>query len=96
MYKAAFNDAIRTHRLAGRKFNYHDLLADIELEEIAKERHAKNGNGSEPEPEIRWCDEGIVNGRRVPIHTPADCEYTARRSALVYEAAKIVTSSRRG
>jgi hypothetical protein len=90
-YKAAVNDAIRTYRLAGRKFNYNDLLADIELQQISESKHKANGNGSEPERKICWCDEGKVNGRRVAIHTPTDCEYTARRSALVYEAARITT-----
>jgi len=79
-YKASVN-AIRTYRLKGKKFNVDDLLAYIELEQIAKERHSNNGNGSEPE--ICWCAEGIVNGRRVPVHRSSDCEYTARRSALV-------------
>jgi hypothetical protein len=32
-----------------------------------------------------------VNGKRVVVHRPKDCEYTARRSALVYEAARITT-----
>ena len=90
-YKAAVNDAIRTYRLAGKKFNYNDLLAEIELQQIAEERHAHNGNGSKPRKVKCWCDEGIINGKRMAIHHPADCEYTARRSALVYEATRITT-----
>jgi hypothetical protein len=39
--------------LNGKKLNVNDLLADIELEQITKERHANNGNGSERE--ICWC-----------------------------------------
>jgi hypothetical protein len=89
-YKAAFNEAIRTHRLAGKKFNVHDLLADIELQQIAKERHANNGNGSEPERRC-WCLELIVNGKRIPCPPHHDCEYVAARSALVFEASRIAT-----
>ena len=33
--KAKFNAAVRTLRETGRKFNIHDVLADIELAEIA-------------------------------------------------------------
>ena len=91
-YKATVNATIRTFRLAGKKFNVDDLLADIELEQIAEERHARNGNGSEPERVICWCAEGIINGRRVAVHRPSDCEYVARRSALVFEAEKIATA----
>jgi len=43
--------------LNGKKFNVNVLLADIELEQIAKERHANNGNRSERE--ICSCTEGI-------------------------------------
>ena len=89
-YKAAVNDAIRTYRLAGRKFNCNDLLADIELQQISESKHKANGNGSEPRV-ICWCAEGMVGGRRVAVHRPADCEYTARRTALVYEASRITT-----
>ena len=39
--------------LNGKKLNVNDLPADIELEQITKERHANNGNGSEGE--ICWC-----------------------------------------
>lgn len=73
--------------LEGKKFNVNDLLADIELEQITKERHANNGNGSERE--ICWWAEGIVNGRRVRVHRPSAGEYTARQSALVFEAERI-------
>ena len=91
-YKALFNETIRAYRLAGKKFNVHDLLADIELGQLAKERHANNGNGArEPERVMCWCAEGIINGQRIPVHKPTDCEYVAARSALVYEASRIAT-----
>ena len=79
-YKAAVNDAIRTYRLAGRKFNYTDLLAEVELQQIAEAKHTGNGNGNGNEPpKVKcWCDEGIVNGKRVAIHRPADCAYVRR------------------
>lgn len=86
--KAKFNATIRAYRLEGRKFNVDDVLADIELGQIAAAKH--NGNGSE-ERVICWCDEGTVNGRRVAVHRPADCEYVAALSALVYEASRITT-----
>jgi hypothetical protein len=91
-YKALFNETIKTWRLEGKRFNLDDALYEAELAEIEKEKHARNGNGNGSEPRVMcWCDEGKVNGRRVAVHTPADCEYTARRSALVYEASRIAT-----
>jgi hypothetical protein len=89
--KAKFNAAVRTLRETGRKFNIHDVLADIELAEIAAAKHNGNGDGGEPERVICWCAQGIVNGRRVPVHRPADSEYVAARSALVFEASPIAT-----
>ena len=92
-YKALFNATIKTWRVEGKRFNLDDALYEAELAEIAKEKHARNGsngsNGSEPERVKCWCAEGIVNGKRVVVHRPADCEYTARRSALVFEAVRI-------
>ena len=90
-YKAAFNNTIRSYRLAGKKYNVDDVMADLELEAISKERHAKNGNGRGEPRVMCWCSEGIVNGRRVAVHRPADCAYVAARSALVYKAARITT-----
>jgi len=82
--RAAFNDAIRTRRLAGKRFN-------VELEQIAAAKHKGNRNGAEPERVKCFCNEGIANGRRVAVHRPCDCEYTAQPSALVYEASRITT-----
>jgi hypothetical protein len=89
-YKAAVNASIRSYRLAGQKFNVDDLLAEIELEQLAKAKRNGNGNGSDPE-RYCWCDELLVNGKRVPCPPHHDCSYVAARSALVYEAAKIAT-----
>lgn len=93
-YKALFNETIKTWRMEGKRFNLDDALYEAELAEIAKERHARNGNGSNgsaPERVRCWCDESKINGRRVAVHRPEDCAYVAARSALVYEAAKIAT-----
>jgi hypothetical protein len=51
-HKAAVNATIRTYRLAGRKFNYNDVLTDIELEQIAAAKHKAKGNGNEP-PKVK-------------------------------------------
>jgi hypothetical protein len=89
--KATFNATIKTYRLAERKFNIDDVLADLELAEIVEARRKSNASnrGSEPERVTCWCAEGIVNGRRIAVHRPADCEYVTSRSALVFEAARI-------
>jgi hypothetical protein len=51
-----------------------------------------NGNGSEP---VRycWCDELIVNGKRIPMPKFHDCEYVRRRSELVKTAMATVTKN---
>jgi len=89
--KAKFKAVIRSLRDTEKKFNINDVLADLELAEIAEAKHKGNGNGSEPGRVRCWCDEGIINGQRLAVHRPCDCEYTARGTALVYEAEKIAT-----
>jgi len=74
-----------------RKLCYDELVFEQEIEQCKQERAKKNGNG-EPERVICWCDEGVINGKRVPVHRPEDCAYVARRSALVPEAARIATA----
>ena len=48
---------------------------------------SSNGDGRV----VCWCDEGIVNGKRVAVHRSCDCDYVAARSALVPEAARLAT-----
>jgi hypothetical protein len=65
-------------------------LANIELEQIAKERQSNNGNGNEPE---RYCEcaELITYGKRYPCPPGHDCNYTEARAGLVFKAAENAT-----
>jgi hypothetical protein len=74
------------HREGEPKVSLDDFLCDKELELIRRERDKLNGNGSQPQRVICWCAEGIISGKRVPVHRPEDCRYTAARSALIPEA----------
>jgi hypothetical protein len=80
-------EQIRTCHSA-KKININDALGELELEQIAA---ASNGNGSAPERVICQCAESIINGRRVPVHQPSDCQYVRARSALICEACKVAT-----
>jgi hypothetical protein len=81
---------IKTY-VATRKLCYDDLVFETEREQCRQELAKKNGNGAEPERKICWCAEGIINGKRIAVHRPSDCEYVAQRSALVFAAARIAT-----
>jgi hypothetical protein len=88
-HKAASNDKSRAHQSAEyTRVNLNDTLTDYELAAIAREK--SKSNGSEPE-RYCFCDELIVNGRRVPCPPGHDCEYVAARSALIFEASRIAT-----
>ena len=68
-----------------------DFLADAEITACKAEREKANGNGSEP-PRFCCCRELIdSHGKRLPYSKWHDCEYTARRSFLVDDAARIAT-----
>jgi hypothetical protein len=82
-------EQIKTYAAAG-KLCYDDLVFEREIEQCRQERAKKNGNGQDA-LRLCWCDEGVIHGKRMAVHRPADCEYVARRSALVPEASKIAT-----
>jgi hypothetical protein len=70
-----------------------DWWFESEVESIKREREKleRNGNGVELQRVICFCAEGVVNGKRVAVHRPSDCIYTAARSALIFQAAEIAT-----
>jgi hypothetical protein len=75
----------------GPKISIDDWLCAKEEESIAREKAKANGNGSQPVPEVRYCqcDELIVNGKRLPCPPWHDCEYIAKRSELSKIAAML-------
>jgi hypothetical protein len=80
-FRKDFNSPEREHHL-----NIHDYLADCELAAIERGKIEASGNGHQSQRVICWCAEGIINGKRVAVHRPEDCEYVAARSALVETA----------
>jgi hypothetical protein len=69
-----------------------ELAYQRERELCERERAAKaNGNGSNAPEKFCYCRELVVNGRRVPCLPWHNCNYVARRSALVNEAAAKAT-----
>jgi hypothetical protein len=63
-------------------------LCSAELAAIERGKVEANGNGSQSQRVVCWCAEGLINGKRLPIHRPEDCEYVAARSALVPDAVR--------
>jgi len=91
MSAARFKEQIKTYA-AKEKLSYDDAVYEVEREQCRRELARKSGQKDhEPKRVICWCDEGVINGRRVVVHRPCDCQYTERRSALVPEAARITT-----
>ena len=86
--KAKFNATIQTLRETGRKFNLNDVLVDIELAEIAAEKHPNNGSGIEPERYCH-CPELIICGKRYPRPLGHDCNYAEARAGLTFEASQL-------
>jgi hypothetical protein len=66
--------------------NVNDVLADLELESIARERLTQDVNGSLGERIQCDCAECKLHGRPVPLHREGDCAYAVARSRLVDEA----------
>jgi hypothetical protein len=91
MNAARFKEQIKTYA-AKEKLSYDDAVYELEREQCRRELARKSGQKDhEPKRVICWCDEGVINGRRVVVHRACDCEYVAARSALVPEAARIAT-----
>ena len=77
---------------AERRVNIDDELYEREISQSRFERAMANGSAKkEPERVLCDCLEGIVNGRRVAVHRPVDCEYVRERSKLVEAAATVAT-----
>jgi hypothetical protein len=86
-----FNERIRTYA-ATRKLCYDDAVFEIEYEQCRRELAKKSGSADHKPKRVKCrCAESIVNGRRIPVHRQSDCEYVARRSALVPEASRLAT-----
>ena len=76
------------------KVNIDDIWCDAELAQCKAERENQNGsNGDQPGRVTCQCVESIINGRRIPVHRPEDCQYSEARSALVPIAEQIATES---
>jgi hypothetical protein len=77
------------------KISVDDWLFEKEMEAIKRQRENLNGsNGSHEARKICHCLETRMSDRtRHPLHTEADCAYTAARSALVFTASALATAT---
>jgi hypothetical protein len=78
-----------------RKISVDDWLFEKEMEAIKQQRENLNGsNGSNEARKICHCLETrMPDGTRHPLHTEADCAYTAARGVLVFTASQLATAT---
>jgi hypothetical protein len=78
-----------------RKISVDDWLFEKEMEAIKMQRENLNGsNGSNEARKICHCLETrMPDGTRHPLHTEADCAWTAARSALVFTASSLADAT---
>jgi hypothetical protein len=78
-----------------RKQSIDDFLFAQEMELIRRQRENLNGsNGTNEARKICHCLETRMSDHtRHPLHSEADCSYTAARSALVFTASALATAT---
>jgi hypothetical protein len=75
-----------------RKVNASDELCDAEIAACKAKREKANGSHDEP-PRYCWCAELLLDGKRLPVPKFHNCDYVAARSACVFSAAALATST---